>query len=92
MTATCYVIDVLQTTFLSNIDGGQNVLFQQDIEGPHNVRQTMDILQEKIVNVLLWPPRSADLNLIDHVWDMMGRLSTLHHPPQTPTVNSRSPS
>ena len=37
---------------------------------PHHSRAVPAYLQSKAVN---WPAMSADLNPIEHIWDMLGR-------------------
>ena len=41
---------------------------------PHVARVVNAYLDEMDIQRLDWPPRSPDLNPIEHVWDMLGRL------------------
>ena len=84
MTAARYIDDVLEPGLLPYIEELQNALFQQDNALLHIAHRTMQFLEDADVDILPWPPRSPDLNPIEHVWDMMGRrLTSLQNPPQT---------
>ena len=40
---------------------------------PHVARICRQFLNRNNVNVLAWPAVSSDMNLIEHIWDYLGR-------------------
>ena len=57
-----------------------NHIFQQDNAPAHTGWQTLQMLDDIGVNLLPWPAQLADLNPIEHVWDILGR-KVRHHTP-----------
>ena len=55
-------------------------IFQQDNASCHSSSSTKAWLECQNIPLLEWPPRSPDLNPIEHVWDAMGRRLQGKHP------------
>ncbi len=47
----------------------------------HRARAVMDFLNQEGMTPLPWPPRSPDLNPIEHVWDFLGIQVRQRDPP-----------
>ena len=48
---------------------------------PHHSRAVTAYLQSEAVTSVLWPSMSPDLNPIEDIWDMLGRLIQAREPP-----------
>ena len=67
--------EILTESFLGTVvDQGlspDNVIFQQDNDPKHTSRRAQEWFEENGVTVLPWPASSPDMNLIEHVWNML---------------------
>lgn len=74
MTADRYIRDVLEpyvVPFAPFI--GDDFMLMHDNARPHVARIVNEYLAEVEIPVMNWPPRSPDINPIEHVWDALGR-------------------
>ncbi|GBM17306.1 hypothetical protein AVEN_237291-1 [Araneus ventricosus] len=79
LTANLYVSLVIQPVVLPFMNSIQGGVFQQDNARPHTAVVTQHDL--KSVDMLLWPARSPDLSLFEHVWGSIGRQLQRHPQP-----------
>ncbi|GBN39766.1 Transposable element Tcb2 transposase [Araneus ventricosus] len=62
---------------------GAEFLFMDDNARPHRENIVDECLQSEDITRMDWPAYSPDLNPIEHVWDMLGRLIAASQPPPT---------
>ena len=77
LNAIRYVGEILQPHLLPLLaqHGGNNrLLFQHDNARPHVARYSQLFLQQNGVHVIRWPALSPDMNCIEHLWDVLGRM------------------
>ena len=66
-------IDLLDAYLLPSVDKlfGDDFVFQHDLAPAHHSYKTAKYLKEKRIDVLEWPCKSPDLNIIEFVWQKM---------------------
>ncbi|GJE96522.1 transposable element Tcb2 transposase [Phanerochaete sordida] len=50
-----------------------SIIFQQDNDSKHKSRMATRWFEDHDITVLPWPSSSPDMNLIEHVWDVLDR-------------------
>ena len=68
-------MDIIRNNLLpfARQTNGDNFILIQDNATPHKARRTMELLAQEEAEVMDWPPMSPDVNVIEHVWDYLGR-------------------
>ncbi|GFW18950.1 transposable element Tcb2 transposase [Trichonephila clavipes] len=65
---------------------GTDFIFMDDNAQCHRAVLIDDFLETENIQRMSWPANSPGLNLIEHVWDMLGRqIEALSHPPSSIT-------
>ncbi|KAM7307395.1 putative transposable element tc1 transposase [Ixodes scapularis] len=65
----CTIIDHVMLPYA--LDGSfsdGNYVLQHDLSPVHTSRKVRSLLEERCVTKLPWPPKGADMNIIEHVW------------------------
>ncbi|GFX72735.1 transposable element Tc3 transposase [Trichonephila clavipes] len=86
VTMTCHIYrDVILEQHVRLFQGvmGAEFLFMDDNARPHHANIVDECLQSHDISRMDWPANSADLNPIEHVWDMLAQLIAAHQPPPT---------
>lgn len=53
---------------------------------PHRAGLVHEYLKSENIHRTGWPAVSSDLNLVEHVLDALGKVTTVHHPPPRPIL------
>ncbi|GFV81828.1 transposable element Tcb2 transposase [Trichonephila clavipes] len=70
MASQWYIFDIRQPHVLFIMQWLPGAIFQQGNAWPHTARVSQDCL--RTVTTIVWPARSLDLSLIEHIWDHLG--------------------
>ena len=78
-------LDILQNNLVPDARQhyGNNWILVDDNARPHRANVVQEYLDEQQITRLDWPPYSPDMNVIEHMWDEIGRrLEELYPRPQ----------
>ena len=84
LTGDQYIRDVLQPVVVPHFDNhplATRPVYMDDNARPHRSRAVTAYLRSEAVTSVLWPSMSPDLNPIEDIWDMLGRLIQAREPP-----------
>ena len=83
LTGDQYIRDALQPVVphFDNHPLATSPVYMDDNARPHRSRAVTAYLQSEGVTSLPWPAMSPDLNPIEHIWDILGRLIHAREPP-----------
>ena len=73
LNAQGYINQILQPEAVPLLQRHGPAILMHDIARPHVVRICRQFLKNNNVNMLPWPAVSPDMNLIEHIWDYLGR-------------------
>ena len=73
LTARRYLVTILHGKILPYFNRNPRAIFMHDNSRPHVAAACQDMLRDSNINVLPWPAFSADMNPIEHLWDILGR-------------------
>ena len=69
LTANAYINQVVNPYVLPFLNANPGFIFHQNKARPHTARAKINHLNNHNLNILPWPAKSADLNLIEHIWN-----------------------
>ena len=78
LNAQRYITEVLGPVVIPFLNQNPGTLVHDNAR-PQTARLTQNYLTRHNVNVLQWPACSPDMNLIEHIWDVLGRRARENH-------------
>ena len=73
LTANAYINQIVDQYFRPFLNANPGIIFQQEGARPNTVRATINHLNSHNVSILPLPSKSADLNLIEHIWNELDK-------------------
>lgn len=84
LTGDRYIQEVLDPVVVPHFDNhplATRPIFMDDNARPHRSRAVSQVIQNNALTHLPWPAMSPDLNPLEHIWDILGRLIQRRDPP-----------
>ena len=89
LTAQKYTDHILGPHVEPHIDNhvlADRVVFMQDVASPHAARISEGFLANAAIDVLLWPTKGRDINIIENIWSYIsGRINGMNPLPRNTT-------
>jgi len=66
-------IQLLKTSAvpISKLNYGKDFVFQEDNSSVHKAKVVKDFMKRSEINILEWPPKSPDLNIVEDIWKLL---------------------